>query len=123
MTELVSKQHTNDGGYHIKRLVDEANGRLKQIGRQGKRATIVAKKSSLSLQFTFKDGNGRAQKNPGLGGIPVNPDGILEAEKIAQMVTNQLVVNQFTWGWFNSLIGKDTSEQNKQLTCREMVEE
>lgn len=56
MSKLVSKQHTNDGGYHIKRLVNEANERLKQIGKQGKRATIVAKKSSLSLQFTFKDG-------------------------------------------------------------------
>ena len=123
MKNLISKQHTNDGGYHIKSLVDEANGRLKQTGKQGKRATIVAKKSSLSLQFTFRDGNGRPQKNVGLGGIPLSPNGILDAEKIAQMVTNQLVANQFTWDWFNSLIGKPTSEQVKQLTCREMVEE
>ena len=123
MENLVSKQHTNDGGYHIKRLVNEANSRLKQIGRQGKRATIVAKKSSLSLQFTFKDGDGRSQKNPGLGAIPVSAKGILEAEKIAQLVTGQLAAGTFTWDWFNSLIGKPTSEQNKQLTCKEMVEE
>ena len=123
MSKLVSEQRPNDGGYHIKRLVNEANERLKQIGRQGKRATIVAKKTSLSLQFTFKDGEGRSQKNVGLGAIPVSANGILEAEKIAQMVTNQLVANQFTWGWFHSLIGKDTSEQNKQLTCKEMLEQ
>lgn len=123
MTKLVSEQLPNDGAYHIKRLVNEANGRLKQIGKQGKRATIVAKKTSLSLQFTFKDGNGRPQKNVGLGGIPVSAKGVEEAEKIAQMVTNQLTANQFTWGWFNNLIGKPTSEQTKQLTCKEMVEQ
>ena len=122
MTKLASKQHTNDGGYHIKRLVNEANGRLKQIGKQGKRATIVAKKSSLSLQFTYKDGNGNSQKNPGLGGIPVSKNGIREAERIAQMVTNQLTANDFDWGWYDKIIGKDTSEQTEQLTCKEMVE-
>ena len=122
MARLISKQHTNDGGYHINRLVSEANDRLKQIGKQGKRATIVAKKTSLSLQFTFKDGNGRSQKNVGLGGISVSAKGILEAEKLAQLVTGQLVAGIFTWDWFNRLIGKDTSEQTKQLTCKEMVE-
>ena len=121
--KLVSEQLPNDGGYHIKRLVDEANGRLKQIGKHGKRATIVAKKSSLSLQFTFKDGNGNSQKNPGLGAIPMSAGGVAEAEKIAQLVTGQLVAGTFTWDWYNNLIGKDTSEQNKQLTCREMVEQ
>ena len=123
MNKLVSEQIPNDGGYHIKRLVDKANGRLKQIGRQGKRATIVAKKTSLTLQFTFKDGNGRSQKNVGLGAIPLSANGILEAERFAQMVTNQLTANQFTWDWFYSLIDKDTSEQNKQLTCKEMIEQ
>ena len=123
MTKLVSKQHTNDGGYHVERLVKEANARLKQIGRQGKRATIVARKSSLTLQFTFKDGEGRPQKNVGLGAIPMSAKGILEAEKIAQLVTGQLVAGRFTWDWFNSLIGKPTSEQTKQLTCKEMVEQ
>ncbi|MEM7591583.1 MAG: hypothetical protein AAF383_08690 [Cyanobacteria bacterium P01_A01_bin.83] len=123
MSKLISKQHTNDGGYHIKRLVNEANEKLKQIGRQGKRATIVAKKSSLSLQFTFKDGKGRPQKNVGLGGIPVSADGIREAENIARLVTAQLVAGRFDWDWFNELIGKDASEQSKQLTCKEMVEQ
>ena len=123
MKNLVSKQHTNDGGYHIKRLVNEANSRLKQEGKQGKRATIVVKKTSLSLQFTFHDGNGNPQKNVGLGGILVSPNGILEAEKIARLVTAQLMVNTFTWDWFYALIGKPTSEQNKQLTCKEMVKQ
>ena len=123
MAKLVSEQLPNDGGYHVKRLVSEANERLKQIGRQGKRATIVAKKSSLTLQFTFKDGNGRSQKNVGLGAIPVNRNGIHEAENIARMVTALLVAGKFTWDEFYKLIGKDTSEQAKQLTCREMLEQ
>ena len=123
MPKLVSEQLPNDGGYPIKRLVNEANEKLKQIGRQGKRATIVAKKTSLSLQFTFKDGNGRPQKNVGLGGIPVSPNGILEAENIARMVTAKLVAGKFTWDEFYELIGKPTSEQAKQLTCKEMVEQ
>jgi len=122
MNKLVSKQHTNDGAYHIKRLVNEANDRLKQIGRQGKRATLVAKKSSLTLQFTFKDGNGKAQKNVGLGGIVTSANGILEAEKIARMVTDRLVTGEFTWDWYDNLIGKAPSQQNKLLTCKEMVE-
>ena len=120
--QLISEQIPNDGKYRIKRLVGEANERLDQIGKRGKRAKIVAKPTSLSLQFTFKDGNGNSQKNPGLGAIPLSPNGILEAEKIAQLVTGQLVAGTFTWDWFNSLIGKPTSEQTKQLTCKEMVE-
>ena len=123
MEKLVSEQLPNDGGYHVKRLVNEANARLKQIGKQGKRATIVAKTSSLTLQFTFHDGSGNSQKNVGLGAIPLSPNGILEAEKIARLVTAQLVAGAFTWDWFNSLIGKHTSERNKQLTCKEMVEQ
>ena len=95
MTKTTSEQLPNDGAYHIKRLVNEANARLKQIGKHGKRASIVAKKSSLSLQFTFKDGNGNPQKNVGLGGVSVSANGILEAERLAQMVTNQLTANQF----------------------------
>jgi hypothetical protein len=122
MNKLLSEQLPNDGGYHVKRLLKEVNDRLKKYGKQGKRAIIVAKKTSLSLQFTFHDGNGRPQKNVGLGAIPLSVNGILEAEKIAQMVTNQLMAGTFTWDWFNGLIGKDTSEQNKQLTCVEIIE-
>ena len=121
MEKLTSEQLPNDGSFHVKRLLNEANGRLNQIGARGKRATIVAKKTSLSLQFTFKDGK-TTQKNVGLGSIPVSAKGIEEAEKLAQMVTNQLMANQFNWDWFNNLIGKTAPEQNKQLTCKEMLE-
>ncbi len=123
MSKLVSEQLPNDGGYHVKRLVNEANGRLKQVGKQGKRATIVAKKTSLTLQFTFDDGDGRSQKNVGLGAISLSPKGILEAEKIAEMVTHQLVANTFNWDWFNALIGKNTSKKTQVQTCKEMVEQ
>ncbi len=33
MKNLLSEQIPNDGGYHIRRLLDEANARLSQIGR------------------------------------------------------------------------------------------
>ncbi len=122
MTELISEQKLNDGGYHVKRLVNEANARLKQVGRQGKRATIVAKKTSLTLQFTFNDGEGRPQKNVGLGAISLSQKGIQEAERIARMVTHQLEAGTFNWDWFNALIGKDTSEKPQVLTCKEMLE-
>ncbi len=122
MKKLSSEQLPNDGGYHVKRLVNQANERLDQIGRRGKRAKIVAKKTSLSLQFSFNDGNGNPQKNVGLGGISVSAKDIEEAEKIAQLVTGQLVANTFTWDWFNALIGKDVREKTEVLTCKEMVE-
>ncbi len=123
MNNRVSEQKLNDGGYHVKRLVNEANARLKQIGKQGKRATIVAKTTSLALQFTFKDGNGIAQKQVGLGAIVLNQKGIAKAEEIAQLVTGQLVAGTFNWDWFNALIGKDTSEKTQVLTCKQMVEQ
>ena len=44
MTKLVSEQLTQDGTYHVKRLVNEANARLKQIGKQGKRGSGVNRK-------------------------------------------------------------------------------
>ncbi len=122
MNKAVSEQLPNDGSHHVKRLVEEANDRLRQIGRQGKRATIVAKKTSLTLQFTFNDGEGRSQKQVGLGAISLSQKGIQEAERIAEMVTHQLVAGTFTWDWFNALIGKDTSEKTQLLTCKEMLE-
>ena len=123
MENLISEQYPNDGGWHVKRLVDEANGRLSQIGRKGKRAKIVAKKSSLSLQFSFKEGASSSQKNPGLGGLLLSYKGIQEAERIAELVTGQLVAGTFTWDWYNGLIGKDATESVKVLTCKEMLEE
>jgi integrase len=123
MNNLVSEQYPNDGAWHVKRLVDEANARLSQIGRTGKRAKIVAKKSSLSLQFSFKDGVSSSQKNPGLGGLLLSYKGIQEAERIAELVTSQLVAGTFTWDWYNDLIGKDTTQATRVLTCKEMLEE
>ncbi len=123
MENLISEQYPNDGGWHSKRLVDEANARLSQLGRRGKRAKIVVKKTSLSLQFSFNDGNGSSQKNPGLGGLLLSPKGIQESERIAELVTSQLNAGTFTWDWYNSLIGKDTTASSTVLTCKEMLEE
>ncbi len=63
----------------------------------------------LLAQFSFKDGNGNPQKNVGLGAIPLSPKCIQEAERIAELVTHQLVAGTFTWDWFNAQIGKSTS--------------
>ena len=123
MAKLVSEQLPNDGGYHIPQLVEAANARLKQIGRQGKRATIAAKNGSLTIRFTYHDGKDNSQKNLGLGAIGASPKGILEAERIAGLVTGQLMAGRFDLTWFNQQIGKDTSEQTKQLTCKEMLEQ
>jgi integrase len=123
MGNLISEQYPNDGAWHRKRLVDEANARLSQIGRKGKRAKIVLKKTSLSLQFSFKDGGSSSQKNPGLGGLLSSYKGIQEAERIAELVTGQLVAGTFTWDWYNSLIGKDTTKAARVLTCKEMLDE
>jgi len=123
MENLISEQYPNDGGWHIKRLVGEANERLSQIGRKGKRAKIVAKKSSLSLQFNFKDDSGSPQKNPGLGGLLSSYKGIQEAERIAELVTGQLMSGTFTWDWYNNLIGRDTVGSRKVSSCKEILEE
>ena len=53
---LPSEQIPNDGGYHLPRLIKEANDRLKAIGKHGKRATIkvTAKfNKPISAQFSL----------------------------------------------------------------------
>ncbi len=122
MKKLISEQLPRDGGWHIDRLVQEANERLGQIGKRGKRAKIVAKKNVLTLQFTFTDEKGRRQRNPGLGCVPFSPKGVEEAEEIAKLVTTRLVTNDFSWEWFNKLIGKNALVKNRVLTCKEMIE-
>ena len=117
-----SEQLPNDGGWHWDRLIDEANARLKQIGKHGKRATIKKVKPGkpMSIQFSLP---GEGQQNPGLN-MSLTKNNLIEAEKICTLVTSQLVADTFTLDWFYSLVGKPKPvEQEKTLTCGEMLEQ
>lgn len=114
---LISEQLPSDGSHQPTTYLKQANDRLKQDGRHGKTATIKASGKSLALQFNFE-----GQKQKGIN-QPFTLNGIKEAERLARRVSAQLEANQFTWDWFNALIGKpvETSKSEKQKTCDEML--
>ena len=123
---LVSEQIPNDGGWQWDRLIQETNDRLSKIGKHGKRAKIKVTPmpgKPISAQFSLL---GQGQKSYGLD-LPLNKNNLVKAEEYCQLITTQLVAGTFTEDWFYSLIGKDnkTSEkqQEKVLTCREMLEQ
>lgn len=123
---LVSEQIPNDGGYHLPRLVKEANDRLKKIGKHGKRATIkvTAKHNKpISAQFSLPN---IGQKQYGID-LSLTKNNLIKAEEICTLITSQLVAGTFTEEWFNKLIGKDIRDEteNKEvvLTCKEMLEQ
>ena len=120
---LPSEQLPNDGGWHWDRLVREANERLGQIGKHGKRAKIkVTPKPGkpISAQFSLSG----KQQNPGLN-LPLNKNNLIKAEEICALITGQLVAGTFTHNWLDSLLGKNKKpiEKEKALTCREMLEQ
>ena len=120
---LQSEQLPNDGGYHWHELIDEANTRLRKIGKHGKRATIKKVKpgKSMSIQFSL---HGK-QVNPGLD-LSLNKNNLIKAEEICALITGQLVAGTFTMDWFYSLIGKSkkvTKPEKPFLTCGEMLEQ
>ncbi|MDJ0690598.1 MAG: hypothetical protein QNJ41_19075 [Xenococcaceae cyanobacterium MO_188.B32] len=121
MKNFPSEQLPNDGGYHLPRLIDEANERLKQIGKHGKRATIkVAPKPSkpISAQFSL---HGK-QTQRGLN-LSLNRANLIKAEEICTLITSQLVANSYSDDWLDSLLGKEKPiEQEKELSCKEMLE-
>ncbi len=113
---LQSEQLPTDGSYLMRRLLDEANEELKKNGKHGKTCTLVAKKDNLSYQFNFG-----GQKNKG-SGCKLNKQGIVDAKRIATIISNQLAANQFSWEWFDGLLGKKVKTE-KVLTCHEMITE
>lgn len=119
---LPSEQIPNDGGWYWDRLIDEANERLKKIGKRGKRATIKKVKPGkpMSVQFSL---NGK-QVNPGID-LSMTRSNLIEAEKICSLITGQLVADTFTMDWFYSLVGKSekVNQPEKPLTCGEMLEQ
>ena len=123
---LPSEQIPNDGGYHLPRLIKEANDRLKTIGKHGKRATIkvTAKfNKPISAQFSLPN---IGQKQYGLD-LPLNRNNLIKAEQYCTLITSHLVAGTFTEDWFNSLIGKESKneaiEQELVLTCQQMLEQ
>ena len=118
LKKLKSEQLPTDGGFKIIDYLDKANSRLKQLGKHGKRATLKQAGNSVVLQFNF---GGQIQRSPNCS---FNKRGIDEAEKIAAMVTNQLVARQYSDEWLDNLLGKSKPNQaKKQLTCSEMIKE
>ncbi len=116
---LKSEQLPNDGGWHVDRLMSEANERLGRIGKHGKRAKIRKTKSNLQLQFSW---NGK--QKPWSLNLVLSAKNIEKAEEYAAIVTGQLVAGTFTPEWFYSLIGKPIkTTEEKQLTCEQMLEE
>lgn len=116
--KIISEQLPSDGSFRIHKYLDEANERLGKLGKHGKRCKLKRSGNCISLQFQFGK-----QKQKG-SGCSFSRDGIREAEKIAAMVTNQLVANQYSDEWLNSLLGrKKPNEAKKKLTCAEMIVE
>ena len=122
---LISEQIPNDGGWHWDRLVNEANDRLNQIGKHGKRAKIkVTPKPGkpISAQFSLP---GKGQSNYGLD-LPLNRNNLIKAEEYCQLITTQLLAGTFTENWLYSLIGKNkkvVSDETKILTCKKMLKQ
>ena len=121
MENLPSEQIKNDGGYHWYTLVANANQRLKQIGKHGKRATIkVIPKPNKPISAQFSLHNKQRQK--GLN-LQLNKANLIKAEEICTLISSQLVADTFTDDWLNSLLGKQKIDrQEKLLTCKEMLE-
>ena len=120
----ISEQIPNDGGYHLPRLVKEANDRLSKIGKHGKRAKIkvTAKPNKpISAQFSLP---GKGQIQCGLD-LPLTINNLVKAEEYCTLITSQLVAGTFTDEWLDRLIGKEVkNDENKEqlLTCKEMLD-
>jgi integrase len=116
MVKLISEQLPSDGGFHLHKLLKDANERLGKLGKHGKRAKLKQSGNSITLQFNF-----HGQKNPGCG-CSFTKRGIQDAERIAELVTNQLSANSFTWDWFNALVGKEVkTEKEEKPTCKQLI--
>ena len=111
----------SDGGYYIGSLVKAFNLELDQIGDYGHRAKICLKGNAVCLRFNFPDGNGSDQKVRGLGKIPKSVTGIEEAKKIARYVTLKLSDGEFSWSWFNDLIGKPNKVASSDLNPKDVI--
>ena len=128
LENLPSEWIPNNGGWKWDSLVDQANARLKQIGKHGKRATIkkngkIKPGKPLVVQFSLP---GEGQNSYGLN-LPLTEKNLIKAEEICELISGQLVAGTFTMDWFYSLIGKpqriSSKEEEKPLTCGEMLEQ
>jgi integrase len=118
MGKLISEALPSDGSFQLHKALKEANERLAKLGKHGKRAKLKQSGNSVTLQFNF-----HGQKNPGCG-CSFTKRGIQDAERIAELVTNQLSANSFTWGWFDALVGKELkTEEEQKRTCKQLITE
>lgn len=119
MTKLVSEGLPSDGSFQLAKVTQQANDRLNKLGKYGKRAKLKITGDSVVLQFSFEG----KQQQKGIN-CSFTKGGIIEAEKIAGLVTSQLSASSFTWEWFNNLIGKNnTSQEKSKHTCQQLIAE
>lgn len=116
MTKLISEGLFTDGSFQLSKVLEQTNDRLGKLGKHGKRAKLKQSKNSIVLQFSFEG----KQHQKGIN-CSFTKGGIIEAEKIAGLVTSQLSASSFTWEWFNNLIGKKVNTEETKPTCKQLI--
>jgi integrase len=116
MTKLISEGLFTDGSFQLSKVLEQTNDRLGKLGKHGKRAKLKQSKNSIVLQFSFEG----KQHQKGIN-CSFTKGGIIEAEKIAGLVTSQLSASSFTWEWFNNLIGKKVNTEETKSTCKQLI--
>lgn len=118
MKKLISEQLLHDGGYHLPKMLHDANERLKKDGVYGKTCQLKRSGNSVTIQFHFQK-----QENKGCG-CQYTAKGIERAEQIARLVTSQLIADNFTWDWFYRAIGKkDRLASQQPKTMKALLDE
>jgi hypothetical protein len=85
MIKLISEGLFTDGSFQLSKVLEQTNDRLGKLGKHGKRAKLKQSKNSIVLQFSFEG----KQHQKGIN-CSFTKGGIIEAEKIAGLVTSQL---------------------------------
>jgi integrase len=114
MTNLISEQLPNDGGFYLHTLMSEINQELDKFGEHGKTCKLKKTGNSITLQFYWQGG----QRNKGCK-CNFTKQGIEKAAKIARQVTSQLMANSFSFEWYDRLLGKEIKSPIDNRTTRE----
>lgn len=117
-----------DGSFQPIELLKQAN---KDIDTKWKAAKprpkyickLKAQKESVALQFT--DPTGKRPRSPQGVGCKMTNDGVLKAIEKANLVTQAIQTETFSWDWFESTIQKKklTTKEKEQLKEQKEKEE
>lgn len=119
----------NDGGFQPKELLKQANKDMDTKWKAAKPkpkyiCKLTAKGQSVALQFT--DPTGERLRSPQGCGCRLTNAGVLDAAKKANLVTQAIQTETFSWDWFESTIQKKkltTKEKQRQKEEKEKEEE